>query len=76
VRPAGQTLPAPAVSQQAWLAPGRGGCQEAKGTGARDSAGPLVRAELGEQEAQVGPDKVVSSSDGPKNSGQDFNTST
>src|SRR5262249_4543019 len=38
------------------VAPGRAGCQQAKGAGARNSVGAAMRAELDVEVAQIGPD--------------------
>ena len=40
------------------MAPVRGGCQQAEGSGARDGVGSPVRAELGVQVAHMGADGV------------------
>jgi hypothetical protein len=40
------------------LAPGRGRCEQAQAAGARNGLGPVVRAELGVEVADVGSDGV------------------
>src|SRR5262249_58669123 len=58
-RGAGQTcLPGPSATKGGF-GPQRAGGQQAEGPGAGDGLGSVVRAELGVQVADVGPDGVV-----------------